>query len=99
MRPTPLYEREIVMHQQAIIFTKDNASLITDNLIDYTDPYVLLAEYDHLFTMNRNLILVRSVMADGQAVLSYVVATSMFNANAKPVAPLTDTHFTDVVQL
>lgn len=84
--------------QQAIIFTKDNAQLIADQLTYYTAKD-LLSDYDHMFTMNRNLVLVRDVMDDGTKLLSHVVATSMFFANAKPVSPLTDDTFTDVVQL
>lgn len=86
------------MQQQAIIFTKDNASFIADSLIDFT-AQELLDEYDHMFNPNRGIVLVKSVMDDGIAVLSHVVTTSMFFANAKPVHMLTDTYFTDVVQL
>lgn len=87
-----------MLTQQAIIFTKDNASLIADSLIEYTAQQ-LLDDYDHLFTMNRNLVLVRSLFDDGSAVLSHVVATSMFEANARPVSPLTHDSWTDVIQL
>lgn len=98
MRYTPLYEREIVMLQQAIRFTKDNFSDIADTLIDFTD-HDLLNEYGYMFNTNMNYVLVRSVFDDGIAVLSHVVTESMFYANAKTTAELNDTTFVDVVQL
>jgi len=92
------YEREIAMLNQAIIFTQDNAKLITDTLIDYTDPYVLLAEYEYMFEKNNKLVLAKDVMGDGQAVLSYVVTESMFRAN-NPAIELNDQTFTTVYEI
>jgi hypothetical protein len=92
------HEREIVMHQQAIIFMKDNASLIADQLIDYTNPEDLLNDYGYMLNPSNVIILVRSVFEDGVAVLSHVVTMSMFLANATASA-LSDTEFNDVTQL
>jgi hypothetical protein len=98
MRYTTLYEREIVMLQQAIIFTKDNFSDIADSLIDFTD-HDLLNEYGYLFYKNEKHVLVRSVCENEIAVLSHVVTESMFYANARTTAELNDKTFVDVVQL
>jgi hypothetical protein len=87
-----------MLHQQAIIFTQNNAKLITDTLIDYTDPQMLLAEYEHMFDKNMPLVLGKDVLADGQACLSYVVTMSYFRAN-NPDAQLNDQTFVTVYKI
>lgn len=97
MNPEPLPEREIVMLQEAIIFTKDNAEFITNTLIDYTDPAVLLAEYEYMFAKNTTLVLAKDTMRDGQSCLSYVLSMSYFRAN-NPDIQLNDQTFTKVYE-
>jgi hypothetical protein len=87
-----------MLTQLAIIFTKNNADLIAASLSDYT-AQELLDEYDYMLKEFNNLVLVRSDFGDGASVLSHVVTTSMFYANAEPLTMLTDYHFTEVVQL
>lgn len=86
------------MLNQAIIFTKDNVSTITDTLIDYTDPAELLAEYQWMLNKHGHLVLGKDVMLDGIAVLSYVITESMFRAN-QPDVKLNDQSFTTVYEI
>lgn len=85
------------MRQQAIIFTKDNASLIAD-LVDHTTPEELLEDYGYMLNPSTMIILVRSLFDDGVSVVSHVVTMSMFFANAT-ASTLSDTEFNDVTQL
>ena len=91
------------MRQQAIYFTRFNASRITDALIDYTDPADLLAEYSYMFDgypSDYKLVLVKVMpLGTTQSVLSHVVRESMFHANATTTEPLTDEYFVEVIQL
>jgi hypothetical protein len=98
MRTTPLYEKRIVMLQQAIIFTENNAALIADTLVDYTTPEALLDDYGYMLLPGTTNVLVRSVFEDGTAVVSHVVRKSMFFANAYPAELLNDKTFVRVVQ-
>jgi hypothetical protein len=97
MRTTPLYEREIVMLQQAIVFTKENASAIAETLIEYPTAQDLLADYEYMFNKDMPLVLGRDTMSDGVSVLSYVITESYFRAN-NPDIQLNDHTFVTVRQ-
>jgi hypothetical protein len=86
------------MIQQAIYFTQDNASAISATLIDYTDPTELIDDHKHLFRKDEKLVVVKSVMPNGLAVLSHVIPESMFWANAH-ATDLNENTFVNVSQL
>lgn len=85
------------MQQEAIRFTRDNASDIAE-MIDYT-AQELLDEYKHLLDSNMNLVLARDILTSESVFLSYVVSESVFYANARTESPLNDTTFVKVIQL
>ena len=95
MRPNSLYEREIVMHKQAIIVTKDNLSIIADSLVDYSAEDIL-AETIAPLNQGKTVVLVKHIIGD-VAVVSHIVFESMFYANMKTLAPLNDQTFVDAV--
>lgn len=86
------------IQQQAIRLTKDNVSVISDSISDFT-AQDLLDEYGYMLDNNINVILVRAFTETGVAVLSHVVSESMFYANARPVAELDDKTYVYVEQL
>lgn len=82
------------MNQEAILFNRNNAHLVAANLNDYTADE-LLEEYDWMFTMHTQLVLVRDVQADGFSSVSCVVTEDMFQTNApKPTPTLNAETFT-----
>lgn len=87
-----------MLTQQAIIFTKDNASLIAD-LVDYTTSEELLNDYGYMLQPGTTNVLVRSVFEDGTVIVSHVVRQSMFYANAMTTEELGDQKFVKVTQL
>jgi len=90
-------KKTTMLKQQAIIFTKDNANLIADQ-VSYTTAEELMDDYGYMFQTGTVLVLVRNIFDDGVAIVSHVVRMSMFLANAT-AETLSDTDFNDVTQL
>jgi hypothetical protein len=85
------------IQQQAILFTKNNADLIADQL-SYTTAQDLLDEYEALLDKFETLVLVRDMLDNGVTPLSHVVTISMFYANATATR-LAENYFEYVTQL
>lgn len=82
----------IVMIQDAILFTKDNADMIVAHLTDYRTVDDLLEDYNYMFETHDVLVLGRDTNSHDFANVSYVVTQSMFKAN-QPNIQLNDQTF------
>jgi hypothetical protein len=87
------------MLNAAIVFTRENASIIADSLIEYT-AQELLDEYDYMLSNPdiKTVVLGRNTMSDGISMVSYVVTGRSFREN-NPGIELNDHTFTTVYEI
>jgi hypothetical protein len=95
---SPYKLKETIMHQEAILLTTENASMIAERTAEYHSATDLLEDYGYMLIMHMPIVLALDVNEDFSTV-SYVVTTGLFNAFAKTDLPLNDHTFQKVTQL